>query len=133
MNFTKEQMSTVGGILALLIGIVVWDVFLARDGVDGNTISSVLKMLANCPTIPLFFGIIAGHAFWPKRGLRPAQQSTTGYVILIVAVIASYLWYNFSFGPVMSFLSNNPIAVFAAVGMPMGHLFWPQYTKEMGV
>ena len=129
----KSQLSTVGGILAILIGILIWDVFLATDEVDGNTISSVLKMLGTCPTVPLFFGLVAGHAFWPTRGLRPAQQSTIGYTVMIVTLIASYLWYNFAFESVMSFLCDNPIAVFAVIGMPMGHFLWPQYTKEMGV
>jgi len=133
MSFTKEQLSTVGGILAVLVGLVIWDVFLSVDQVEGNTISSVLKMLGNCPTVPLFFGIIAGHVFWPTRGLRPAYQNAWNYGILIVILVASYLWYNFSFGPVMNFLSENPLAVFAAIGMPLGHFLWPQYTKEMGV
>lgn len=130
-GFDSEQKKTALWILIIIVAISLWDVFLLRSGGGRVTISHIFLMLGTCPTVPLAFGIIAGHVFWPKRGLRPDSQSATNITVLLTSVIGSYLWYTFSFGPVMRFLSDNPMLVFVAIGMPLGHFLWSQYSKEI--
>lgn len=130
-RFTTEQMMTFGGMVAIIVGIVIWDIFLAVDTIKSNTISGVFLMLGACPAVPLLFGIISGHCFWPKRGMRPKPMEAVHIITMVGSVLGLYLWYNFSNDSVVRFLGENPIAVFAGIGLPMGHFCWPQYAKEL--
>lgn len=132
MNADKGRLLTIGAIVALLTGIALWDVFLLKDGVPGNTISSVVRWLAVCPAIPYAFGLLFGHLFWPKPGLRPKPTNMIKLGMFMAFTAVLYVWYAKAPGPVMKLMSDNPIAVFVLLGLPAGHFGWPQYSKEIG-
>ena len=59
---TKIIMATCAGIL------IGWDVYVAVNGVPGDTISELtLGWAQNHPIIPMAVGVVCGHLFWPQR------------------------------------------------------------------
>lgn len=56
-------------LLAVFLGLLGWDIALATDGVEGNTISEVL---AGAPLpVVLIAGYLVGH-FWPVKAVLRA-------------------------------------------------------------
>jgi hypothetical protein len=55
--------------LSILAAIVIgWDIFLANNAPDGDTISeSVLYVAHRHPALPFILGVIMGHLFWPQK------------------------------------------------------------------
>lgn len=52
-------------LVAISIGLGIWDIFLAADRIKGNTISEVIRSASRRSLmIPFIAGIIIGHWFW---------------------------------------------------------------------
>ena len=52
-------------VVGVTVILAVWDIFLAADTKEGNTISEVIRKKAGkYPTIPFAFGFLMGHWFW---------------------------------------------------------------------
>jgi hypothetical protein len=54
-----------------MVGLIIWDIFLWKDGKPGNTISeAVLEFSRRNPLIPfaagLIIGTLAGHFWWTQ-------------------------------------------------------------------
>lgn len=58
---SRESRNTLWRILAVGIGLIVWDVVLLRDGVEDTTISAVMRILSRLLFFPYGFGVLAGH------------------------------------------------------------------------
>ena len=59
----KHRYFTGLSLFALFIGLLIWDVFLVTDGVEGNTISEVIGDFAVAAWLVAF---LAGH-WWPQQ------------------------------------------------------------------
>jgi hypothetical protein len=52
--------------LVVTVGLIGWDLIVAFNGIDGDTISEIMKNYAHdYPIIPLAWGVVLGHWFWP--------------------------------------------------------------------
>jgi len=120
------------GILAVAAGLIVWDVFLLHDGIENTTISAVLRVTSRLLGIPYAFGVLAGHVFWHKNGLRNDSTLKQRVVVLcLIGVALTVLALSCSCLTPVAYLCKRPHVVFAA-GFPLGHLMWPQYRNELG-
>ena len=129
MTVTAEQRITLIAVLAITIGILVWDYVLLKDGVPGNTISSALKTASECLPIPILFGIWMAHSWWYMGGLP--THSTARFIGLVAVVVVSYLWWEASSDRVRLWLSAHPALTFQ-VGFVAGHWVWPQFSGHVG-
>jgi hypothetical protein len=64
-------------LILALIAFVGWDIFLAFDGIPGNTISEVTLRYTGNIVIPviLLVGFVMGHLFWPQHITRPKGEN----------------------------------------------------------
>jgi hypothetical protein len=71
------------GLLGILIGL---DIYLAADGVEGNTWSEILRQWSVItPVVPFIYGVLGGHFYHPVDGLDPIVD-TPGNIALLVWV-----------------------------------------------
>ena len=131
MTITNAQRLTLLACLAVTVGILLWDWFLLRDGVPGNTISGALKSASECIPIPLLWGILLAHLFWYQPGPADQMYAVHRIVAFVAVVVASYVWWEASSDPVRLWLSARPHLV-VPVGYAVGHLVWPQYAGSVG-
>jgi len=55
-------------ILVCLLALCGWDVFVAWNGVPGDTVSEmVFNFARHHPTIPFLLGYVCGHFFWGQN------------------------------------------------------------------
>ncbi len=63
---------TIGVIYATLAVIITWDLVVAWNPIDGDTVSEItLGFGWRHPTAPYVLGIILGHLTWPMRFKKP--------------------------------------------------------------
>jgi hypothetical protein len=54
-------------IVGVTIGLIGWDIYVASDGIAGDTISEImLKVAKDHPIVPFALGVVIGHLFWPQ-------------------------------------------------------------------
>jgi hypothetical protein len=46
--------------------LIAYDIFVAVNGVSGDTISEVFLFLSAHPALPFAWGVLAGHLCWPQ-------------------------------------------------------------------
>jgi hypothetical protein len=67
MKIVGTKRITSGILIAVTIGLIVWDIFMATNPIQGDTISEiVLNFAFSNPSIPFAFGCLMGHLFWPQ-------------------------------------------------------------------
>jgi hypothetical protein len=60
---------TTGIMVAAIVVLVIWDIYVATNPIPGDTISEItLNFARHHPVIPLIIGIIVGHLFWSQPG-----------------------------------------------------------------
>lgn len=102
--------------------LIVWDIFVAVDGVAGDTISEIfLFVLSKHPIIPASWGVLSGHFFGKfKRRLSAVQ------IIVVLASVAVFLLFiDFCNCFFVGVLRENPIFVFLFF-VPFGAVVWAQ-------
>lgn len=131
MTITGEQRITLIATLVVTVGILVWDWFLLRDGVPGNTISAAVRAYSSCLPVPLIFGVWMSHMFWYLPGHDSQPWSWLRLVFFAGAVLASWAWWECSDDRARLWFSANPQVTFV-VGFISGHWLWPQFTGNAG-
>jgi hypothetical protein len=63
---------TISILVAVALILIAWDVYVAVNAEEGDTISEVLLFVSRHPVLPFVFGVLAGHLFWPQ------YRETTG-------------------------------------------------------
>jgi hypothetical protein len=54
-----------GIVITITLGVIIWDLKLATDKVEGNTISEIMTKLAHKhPMVSFAWGVLMGHWFW---------------------------------------------------------------------
>jgi hypothetical protein len=64
MNWPKKV--TISILIACALLLIGWDIYVAVNKDDGDTISEVLLWVGKHPVIPFAFGVVMGHLFWPQ-------------------------------------------------------------------
>ena len=65
-DMKKDNVKT--AVVAIVAVIVVWDIYLASDEVDKNTISELVRDVSDdSPMIPFALGVLIGHWFWDNN------------------------------------------------------------------
>jgi len=66
---------TMGVIIAAIVGLVGWDVYVGFTPTEGDTISEVIREMAyRYPIIAVAAGILVGHWFWSKRKKQKTKK-----------------------------------------------------------
>jgi len=132
----KTALNTTGLVLvALIVGVSVWDVFLLHDGIPANTVSTVLREWSHWVLVPYVCGVLAAHVFWHAPGRESPEQFAWKPVRLAVCIVlgvALGAWSWYSQDVVVTFLEQVPFLPFLFIGAPMGRWAWPQYADEVG-
>ena len=59
---------TVGILVAVVVLLIVWDVYAYLAGGSQATISRVtLAFAGEHPVVPFLIGVVSGHLFWPQK------------------------------------------------------------------
>lgn len=101
------------------LGIIGWDIFVAINHTEGDTVSELLLGYARVyKIIPLSFGVLAGHLFWPASGSRFYRAARiAGLASIGVACLALDL---------LHVVPAVPTIVPMLIGLGLGHFLWPQ-------
>lgn len=108
-------------IIVLAVVLIVVDIYLARDEIDGNTWSELVRLAAIAsPVVPWLAGLVMGHWFHPGEERDPIIEAPGNAVVLVVV---SFLILALGF-----FVDLPPWIPFL-VGAPVGAYVWPVATR----
>jgi hypothetical protein len=104
------------------ISFVIYDIFVATDKTDGNTISEITLFYSlKFAFVPYGVGFLCGHLFWPwDRKRLPIWLSLSIGAALGVLITILAIMYQWNVKPV----------IWLVVGVPVGHFIWYQNKKE---
>lgn len=121
------QIAMIVVMIATFIGIVVFDIFMAVNGIKGDTFSEIFISAAQRSLLlPVVFGTIFGHLLWSTTRWEPPVWMTFGVLgvsALIWLGVDVHYWLRSPKG--FEFARQYPIILFC-VYLVVGHLFWPQ-------
>lgn len=116
--------------ILLIVTAVIWtayDFFPFLDPARGDTISEVLLYYAlRSFTLPLVFGMLGGHFFWPRDGARPRPLVLMPVVLAVIVLDILAHVQDIGF---LRYLQTFPAACFLC-GLPIGVIFWPQQKSD---
>ena len=126
------RLATIIALLVIIGGLIIYDIFLAANKVDGDTISEITAHYAKRSVfLPIALGVLIGHFLWPSLWLAP------GWLTLLVIGTFGSLTLGFDiYEAVRGGLANltvqtiplirqYPIIIFS-IGVFIGRFFWPQ-------
>ena len=106
---------------------IVYDFIPFFDPAHGDTISEVMLYYAlRLFTLPLVFGALCGHFFWPRDGSYPKPKVLIP--VLVGVIVLDVIAYRFDIG-FLKYLQTFPFVLFF-VGFPVGVIFWPQQKSD---
>ena len=103
--------------LAAAVLLIGYDIYVAANTPKGDTISEIsLSWAWDWPTLPLVWGVVVGHLFWPITALQ-YKWTKIGILWGLVSVfLALDIWLLADVFPLVPLM----LGVFA------GHCLWPQ-------
>lgn len=117
-NMATTVLITIILLVTTVFGLIGWDIYVALNDTDGDTISRVLQYWAyKAPATALFYGMVGGHIYCNWGGLMSKQDG--------LAFLLWLLWVSVVINP---YLVALPIVIFPIVGFILGGLFWPLST-----
>jgi len=117
---------TVVLMLGVVVGLVGWDVYVASNKVDGDTISEIIQGLAFKHTVPATaWGVIAGHFFWPGSNMFSHWWGSVIVLALVTVLLCVLDIVHVKVGlPLVALLESEPI-IMVFFGIILGHIVWP--------
>ena len=110
---------TIAVLLAAVGGLILWDIIVATNRTDGDTISEiVLAVSYSWYTLPLALGVVCGHLIWPAKKKLLRSSEATLWVLIFVGTVALML-------DALLAVSVFPLWPFL-VGVGVGRVVWPQ-------
>jgi len=106
-------------IIAVVVGLIGYDIFVVVEPTEGDTISEVtLSWAWQSAFVPFALGVLGGHFTWPRKASPTFRKwSALGLLAFGVALLgADFLNLTPNVMPVIYFLP----------GVLAGHIFWPQ-------
>ena len=124
-KLSNTKKTTIGVMIALFVAFIGYDIFIAVEPTEGDTISAVtLEHSEKHPMIPMAAGILCGHLFWPANFSKSRKKKS-----LIAMLIGSG---GIIVLDLLGCLSGvPPIAMFLG-GVVAGHFGWSQNKKRKG-
>jgi uncharacterized membrane protein len=58
---------TISILIAVALLLIGWDIYVAVNKDEGDTISEILLWVSKHPIMPFAFGVLMGHLFWPQK------------------------------------------------------------------
>ena len=110
-------------VVAVVLGLIGYDVFVFVEPTEGETISEVTLAWAwRSAFVPFALGVLGGHFTWPRRASAVfRRRSALGLLIFGVLLgVADFLGWTPDVLPVIYFVP----------GILAGHFFWPQIQTE---
>jgi len=106
-------------VIAATLGLIGWDIWVVVEPTPGDTISEVfLGFTYRHPFVAFALGVLCGHLTWPRT-----FNSDHKWTILIALIITSVATLVLDLSGILPrMLPIIPLAV----GIPIGHLLWPQ-------
>lgn len=102
--------------------LLLWDVYLALDCVEGNTWSEVAREASRAhPFVPWILGASIGHLFHHRDDLPPIVDSNAAATIMVVLTLGIFI-----LGLTGLELSGWQITATALVGLVVGYRLWPR-------
>lgn len=123
MTDRRIALAWVGGVLAVGSLLDIW--LYCNLGNDSTISQAILWLSRKAPVVPMTFGWICGHFFWPgaKAGPLDALAWRWQPIAASVAAMIAAGWPNGT--EVSDFLRSCSIAPFA-IGFLCGHFLTPQ-------
>ena len=120
----KTRLVTSAIIIATIVGIIAYDIWVVIEPTPGDTISEViLGFSMRHPFASFASGVLCGHLFWPMA--KRTKAYVIGALATLIAVGISMLVLDIS-GMVPTL---NPCLWFV-LGVPAGHFGWSQEVEE---
>jgi hypothetical protein len=127
------RLITIIALLAIVGGLIFYDIYLAANKVDGDTISEITAHYAKRSMfLPIALGILIGHFLWPSTWVVSGWV-TLGTLIALGGTALGFDLYEIFKGGIydftmrtIPFLRQFPIIIFT-VGVFIGRLVWPQH------
>ncbi len=102
---------------AIIVILIVWDIFLAVDGIGGNTWSELLRNAGLAtPVVPWLGGVVMGHWFHPFEHAEPLITPPGNALALVALTLLVVL---------VGFATNVPTWVPVPLGGAAGAVLWP--------
>lgn len=115
---------TVGIVLGVVVLLIAWDLVVATNAVDGDTISEVVAGWSwRWSTVPYGVGVVAGHLFWPRFSYITPKMHKRNIIALWALSVGVLLADVLGPGTLM------PIWPFC-YGVFMGRFFWAQRARR---
>ena len=120
--------------MILIVTAVVWGVW---DFVPfftperGDTISEVILYYSlRCFSLPMMFGVLMGHFFFPIDSLKPKPKILIpiGLSVIVVDLVSYYAPWE-CLTDVLHKAQEYP-GIWFVVGIPVGLLFWSQSKED---
>jgi len=107
----------------------LWDVYVAHNDVEGDTISEIFRDLSHAwYSIPFVFGIVVGHLFWnqPAEQRKSKEERRRIFFSVVVPATVAVLLRDLANQSVEmpGFDYANLVAL--VVGFFVGARYWPQ-------
>lgn len=113
----------------LVLTAVVWAVYdfiPFFNPTRGDTISEVMLYYAlRLFSLPFAFGVLCGHFFFPRDGVRPRPLPLVLGVLLVIGLDVLAYATESTVSTALQHLQTYPF-IALVVGIPHGVLFWPQ-------
>jgi hypothetical protein len=108
--------------LVVFLIVVVYDIVMATNKIQGDTISEITLFYSfRIAFIPYALGFLCGHLFWPMDKKRSIHAIVSILIGIITGIILTMIVKKIG-------VQVTPI-IFLILGIPCGHLLWPQQKK----
>lgn len=113
-------------IVAVTVYIILTDIPLALNKVQGDTYSERIKALAQAHMlVPAFAGVVCGHWFWPGPMWLTGWGSAFVLALCVILLVAGDVANSYATLPFIDHLEKNPQLVFMFF-FGVGHIAWSQ-------
>lgn len=129
MKHWNTRKTTIVILLVTIAGLMGWDIFVATNPAQGDTISEVvLSWAMRVALVPLALGTLIGHLFWPRVGGKYHLDVIVLAVILVgTRDVCAWVWANPTDRFVQTMLHTMWFPLVPLLcGIPLGHYAWPQ-------
>jgi len=63
----KEKAITIAALVGSAVLLIGWDIWLYYNAPDGMISRVILDTAKDHPVLPMLFGVLCGHFFWPQK------------------------------------------------------------------
>ena len=115
-------------ILSITLLLIIFDIIVATDAIERNTISQIFAAYANIyPIIPIAWGTLTGHFLFNRSfaSYRKRPYYNKRYIILSAIGVALVALTIFSLLPQIS------ASIYFCIGCIIGFELWPQFKENV--